>query len=141
MQVEWIETAKRISMFKIKRRKIYAPLMFALMVSLVIAFSVTDSFAQKGGKGRYRHISLKKGVKKNGYTTLQRGANEIFVRVVGAEDPNTGKKLEGEKKLEYKCKLNDIPIVTSLLFSKGVSTPQKVECLILITPRVIVLED
>lgn len=107
------------------------------MVSFI---STIETFSQEGGKGRYRKVALTKGAKKNGYTVIQHGRDEYFLQVNGAEDPLTKKKLEGEKEVEFRCGAN-VPIFKKLLFRNGLSRSEKVECLILISPRIIIQKE
>lgn len=130
-------------MFKMIKRKICVSVIFTLTVQLVVAVSASDSFAQKGGKGRYRKVSLTKGAKKNGYVVTQQGRNEFFLQINNAEDPLTKKRLEGEKEVEFKCKeplLSNVPYIHRFLFSNGNTERKKIEFLILITPRIIIPE-
>jgi hypothetical protein len=131
---------KGMSMFK----KIYFLSVIGLAISFVIAFSSIEALSQKGGKGRYRKVSLTKGAKKNGYTVTQHGRNEYFLQIFGAEDPLTKKRVEGEKEVEFKCKepsLSKVPYIHRLFFSNGNTQPKKIECLLLVSPRIIILEE
>jgi len=122
-------------------KKINALMSFVLALSLIVAFSAIDSFAQKSGKGRYRKVALNKGAKKNGYTVTQQGRKEYYFQINSAEDPLTKKRLEGEKEVEFKCKepvLSDLPIIHKLLFNNGNTDRRKIECLNLITPQIII---
>jgi hypothetical protein len=128
-------------MFKIKTT--YGSIIIVLMVSFIISFSTIDLFAQKGSKGRYRKVSLTKGAKKNGYTVTQHGG-EYFLQIFGAEDPLTKKRVEGEKEVEFRCKepsLSKIPYIHRLFFTNGNTQPKKIECLLLVSPRIIIPEE
>jgi hypothetical protein len=113
---------------------------YVLMIAIcfVIAFSAVDLFAQKSGKGRY--VTLKRNERKNSYKTVSENG-EIIFEAENVEDPSDGAFLRGKKKLEYRCELGQIPFVKELLFSNGRSNRQQVECLMLITPRIIIQEE
>lgn len=123
-------------MFKIK--KIYRLLIITLTISFVIGFSAAELFAQRSGEVRY--VTLKRNERKNTYKTVMENGL-IYFEAENVEDPLDGTLLRGEKKLEYKCAADGIPIIKKLLFSSGRSNRQKVECLVLITPRIIIAED
>lgn len=111
---------------------------FVIIVSFAIFFSATDLFAQKSGKGRY--VTLKRNERKNSYKTVSEKGETLF-EAENVEDPLDGELLRGKKKLEYRCQLSEIPFIKELLFSNGRSNRQKVECLVLITPRIIIQEE
>jgi hypothetical protein len=105
-----------------------------ITISFVAAFSTVDLFAQKSGE---RYVSLKRNARKNGYRTVTDNG-VVYFEAENVEDGGT--QLQGEKKLEYRCQLNELPILKKLLFSNGRSNREKVECLVLITPRIIISE-
>lgn len=121
-------------------RKIRVSMMIILGVSFAIAFSATDLFAQKGGKGRYRKVSLKKDARQNGYsTTILKG--EIYFDAKKVEDPLEKKLLEGLKEVEFRCKQNDPLIRLPISFANGNSLRIKVSCVILIEPQILLLDE
>ncbi len=106
--------------------------------SFIVAFSAFDLLAQKSNTKRY--VLLKRNERKNSYKTVSENG-EIIFEAENVEDPKDGELLRGKKKLEYRCELGQIPFIKELLFSNGRSTRQKVECLVLITPRIIIQEE
>lgn len=116
-------------------KKIYVLL---TAVCFVIAFSAIDLFAQKSGKGRY--VTLKRNERKNAYKTVME-IGVIYFEAENVQDPLDGKPLRGEKDLEYKCTADSLPLIKKLLFSNGRSNRQPIECLVLISPRIIILDE
>ena len=106
-------------------RAIYSSSLALLTVVFVTALVAIASFAQKGGKGRYIHIPLTKDARQNGYKIYQRGRDEINFTATGVVDPDTGDKLRGPRKLEYKC--GDQIYAKDLMFYSA-SPPKKIEC-------------
>lgn len=88
-------------MFRIK--KIYVSLIMIAAVCLVTGLSATDSFAQKGGKGRYRKVvKLKKDARTNGYkVTVEE--NLTYVQAIKVKDPETGELIEGDVQVVLDC--------------------------------------
>ncbi len=74
-------------MLKIKKN--YISLLIALVAVFIIFFSTTDSFGQKGGKGRYRKVALTKGAKKNGYTVTDSTLDKIKISSNKPKDKNS----------------------------------------------------
>lgn len=116
-------------------------LIFSLALSLII-FSPVESPGQKPGKGRYagRRVSLKKDARKNGYTTTTVGT-EIYFEANDVEDPTTEELLEGVKKLLFRCRQDEPLLERGLRFSRGRSERLKVQCLILITPQILITDE
>ena len=81
-------------------------------------------------------IPLKRGARVNGYTTTQKGPGSFEFGAVNVQDPVTKLPVTGNGKLQYKC--GQIPYIGRLFFNKGNSDRIKVNCLILITPRIII---
>ncbi|HMS39469.1 MAG TPA: hypothetical protein PKE69_04530 [Pyrinomonadaceae bacterium] len=107
-------------------------------VCLVVGVSSMDLYAQKKDKKRF--ILLKRNERKNAYkTVVENGV--IYFEAENVEDPLGGEPLRGEKELEYKCTADSIPLIKKLMFSNGRSNRQKVECLVLISPRIILLDE
>ena len=90
----------------------------AIAICFVIGLSAVDSFAQKGGKGRYRKVTLKKDARKDGYKkiTIQ---NVSYLQAINAQNPETGKPVEGRQKLEIKCTENDPVTILDAEFRLG----------------------
>lgn len=107
-------------------------------VSFLATFSAFDLFAQKSSTESY--VQLKRNERKNSYKTVSENG-EIIFEAENVEDSKNGELLRGKKKLEYRCQLSEIPYIKELLFSGGRSNRQKVECLVLITPRIIIQKE
>lgn len=112
-----------------------------LTFSLLLALETGAQNQRVGNSKSSRPIEIKliKNGRQNGYKCVQE-RGEYFVEIQNVIDPRTKKTLEGEHDLGYKCKLSDIPIVKRLLFTDGRSEKKKTECLILITPKIIIQE-
>ncbi len=112
---------------------------FLLIVSLIF-FSVSESAAQKGGKGRYKIIKVKKDARINGYKIITEGVN-IYFEAINVKDPDTKEPAEGEVELRYKCTKDDPPISLRFPLTGGVSGRVKVTCLVLIEPQILLLDE
>lgn len=77
------------------------------------------------------YIPLTAGAAINGYEVIQGGEGGFFVKIKGAENPKTKKKLEGAFDFEYWCQSTaPNPIRVSVYHVKGSSAaPVKVECI------------
>lgn len=90
-------------------------------------------------------IPLTRNGRVNGYTVTQKGPNDFEFGATNVQDPVTKKPVTGNGQLQYKCgqapPLKPIPYIGRLFVNKGNSDHIKVECLILITPRIIMQEE
>jgi len=122
-------------------RNVCVSLMIALGLALLV-FCPVDSLGQKSGKGRYagRRASLTKDARKNGYTTTMEGT-VIHFEANGVEDPTTEELLEGMRKLLFRCRQDDPLSERRLRFSGGRSERLKIQCLILITPQILITDE
>ena len=76
----------------------------------------------------------------NGYRVKKDGTGFV-INVENVKHPITGDPVEGEHKLEHKCPdLKNLPYVQNLFLNKGIGKG-KSECLILITPRIVIQEE
>jgi len=78
----------------------------------------------------------------NGFN-IQNDGNGGRIILNNVTDPTTGKLLDGQHQLDTGCGvpvLSKIPLI-STLFRKGNAQTEKQECLILITPRIISLDE
>lgn len=84
-------------------------------------------------------IPLTENAKVNGFRVKKEG-NAFVIYVEGVQSPITGEPVDGEQKLEHKClDLTKVPYINRLFLNKGVGKT-KSECLVLITPRIIITE-
>ena len=114
-------------------------LFLALSLSLALEAGAQNQRGGNSKNSRPIEIKLIKNGRQNCYRCVQE-RGEYFVEIENVIDPRTKKTLEGTHDLSYKCKLGDIPIVKSLLFSNGRTERIKTECLIIITPKIIIQE-
>ncbi|MEK7722994.1 MAG: hypothetical protein AAB336_01475 [Acidobacteriota bacterium] len=122
-------------------KKLYGLL---ISVSFIITFSAVDVFAQKGGKGRYRKVALKKDAKKNGYKVDEQSRQQYFLQILGAEDPLKKRVLSGEELVEYKCRKILEILEKRILFENGNSRLIKIECAevdLIVKPRILLLDE
>ncbi len=87
-------------------------------------------------------IPLIPNSKGNGYRSEKRNSENLFT-AFEVRHPLTGKLLEGEHKLETGCQnptLAKIPMM-SLLFKNGNSERKKTDCLLFVTPRIIIADE
>jgi len=76
----------------------------------------------------------------NGYQVKKDGTGFV-INVENVKHPITGDPVDGEHKLEHQCPtLAKIPYISRLFLNTGIGKA-KSECLILITPRIIIQED
>lgn len=76
----------------------------------------------------------------NGYHVKKDGTGFV-INVENVKHPITGDPVDGQHKLEHKCPdLKKIPFIQSLFLNKGVGRG-KSECLILMTPHIIVSDE
>lgn len=84
-------------------------------------------------------IPLTDGARTNGYRITGSGANS-GLEIENVIDPVTGKPLAGQHKLQAGCGqpvLTALPIL-NFLFKNGNASMKKTECLVFITPRIVV---
>ena len=90
-------------------------------------------------------IPLTRNGRVNGYTVTQKGPNAFEFGATNVQDPVTKKPVTGNAQLQYKCgqvpPLKPIPYIGRLFVNQGNSDHIKVECLILITPRIIIQDE
>jgi hypothetical protein len=92
-------------------------------------------------KGKYRRaVNLAQDARVNGYRVVDEGGGSFRFEAENVQDPVTGKELEGEHRLELKCKKNGQPLLRPIKFSGGRASLSQTECLIFITPRIIINE-
>lgn len=85
-------------------------------------------------------IPLTENARVNGFRVKKEG-DGFVIEVEGAQSPITGKPVDGEQKLEHQCPdLTKVPYINRLFLNKGIGKA-KSECLILITPRIIIQEE
>jgi hypothetical protein len=126
-------------MFKIN--KIISLLIIA---GFIVAFSATDSFAQKGGKGRYRKVALTKDAPKNGYKVTEPSRKQFYLQIFGAEDPLKKRVLTGEELVEYRCREMLNAIERRIFFNNGNTEPFKIECSeadLILKPQILLLDE
>lgn len=76
----------------------------------------------------------------NGYRVKKDGTS-FMINLENVRDPLKGDPVDGKHKLEYRCpQLSQLPYVSSLFINRGVGK-MKAECLILVTPRIIVQDE
>ena len=122
-------------------KKIYVPL---IAVSFVIAFSAIDVVAQKGGKGRYRKVSLTKDAAKNGYKATEPSRQQYYLQIFGAEDPVKKRVLTGEELVEYKCREILKAIARRIIFNNGNTERFRIECSeadLITKPQILLLDE
>jgi hypothetical protein len=98
------------------------------------------SLARSPGLSRTRRIFLIRNARNNGYTTTREG-DLIYFQAENVVDVQGGKLLAGLKQLEYQCAPNLAPITVDLQFSNGRSNRISVSCLVLIKPRIVVMDE
>lgn len=90
-------------------------------------------------------IPLTRGARVNGYTVTQKGPNDFEFGATNVQDPVTKKPVTGNGQLQYKCgqapPLKPIPYIGRLFVNNGNSDRIKVNCMILITPRIIIQDE
>jgi MbtH protein len=65
----------------------------------------------------------------------------FVVNLKNVKHPITGDPVNGKHKLEHKCpELSKLPYVKSLFLNKGIGRTES-ECLIMVSPRIIIIED
>lgn len=85
-------------------------------------------------------IPLTENAKVNGFRVRKDG-DKLVIEVEGVQSPITGKPVDGEQKLEHQCPtLSKVPYINRLFLNKGMGK-MKAECLIMITPRIIVQDE
>ncbi len=85
-------------------------------------------------------IPLTENAKVNGFRVKKEG-DKFVVYVENVQSPITGDPVDGEHNLEHQCPdLTKVPYVNRLFLNKGLGKTRS-ECLILITPRIIIQED
>ncbi|MGQ0761634.1 MAG: hypothetical protein ACT4OT_06405 [Acidobacteriota bacterium] len=85
-------------------------------------------------------IPLSENGKVNGFQVKKEG-DTFVLNLVNVQDPITGKPVDGEHKLEHQCPtMATIPYISRLFLNKGTGKT-KSECLVLITPRIIIQEE
>ncbi len=85
-------------------------------------------------------IPLSENGKVNGFQVKKEG-DTFVLNLVNVQSPVTGKPVDGEHKLEHQCPtLAKVPYINRLFLNKGIGRA-KSECLILITPRIIIQEE
>lgn len=80
-------------------------------------------------------IPLTQNGRVNGYHVYEQGRTDFEFEAVNVQEPETEKPVTGEGQLEYQC--GKIPYIKKLLLNQGRSRRIRVECLILLTPRLI----
>lgn len=125
-------------MFNLRKMQIWLTIVFA--VSFIVAFSATDLFAQKGGKGRYRKVSLKKDARKNGYKITLEG-NVTYFEAKQVEDPLTKKLIEALKELEYRCREDEPLTRIPLTFTAGNSSRVRISCSLPFEPKILISDE
>ena len=84
-------------------------------------------------------IPLTRYGKINTYSVRETGSKTFEFTAINVEDPVKKKPITGEVELQYKC--GRIPYINRLFLRSGSSQPLKVECLVLVTPRIIISEE
>jgi len=87
-------------------------------------------------------IPLTEHAEVNGYKLRIEGG-KVFFAATGVIDPVTGQPLKGNHKLKADCGvpvLSKLPMV-GMLFKNGLASTEKQECLVFITPRILVSPD
>lgn len=128
----------------LKLKKIYSSVLMILAVSFIIGLTVTDSFGQKGGKGRYRKVGLTKDAKKNGYKVTEQGRQQYFLQIFGAENPITKRRLSSEELVEYKCREILKMLEKRILFENGNTGLTRFECSeadLTVKPQILLLDE
>jgi hypothetical protein len=121
----------------------FLPLAVAIVLSASAGFDWSTTVIaalQKSSKEQHA-VNLSQGAKVNGYRVVDEGDGSFRFEGENVIDPVTGKKLEGEHRLEWKCKENGLPLLRNIRFSSGRASKVQRECLILITPRILIRED
>lgn len=108
---------------------------FACLVSLIFAPPAT---AQPGHA--QVEIPLEKDARKNGYRT-SRENGDIYLVADGVVHPTKKTLLEKLHDLSYRCVANESRRQQRLSFARGRSQRVKVACVILIEPRIIILDE
>lgn len=91
----------------------------ALALILIIALPAV-SIAQRPDEGERRNkLFLTLNARVNGYKVIERGEDDFYVQILGATNPQTGKKLNGTHDFVYRCKLIAGLIVVVVILAKG----------------------
>lgn len=114
-------------MFLKKASAIHYTVSAVLTVLLIFSFSM-PVFSQRTETGKEeKKLTLTKDAKENGYRISQRGEGELYVSILGAVNPLTGKKFDGKHKFAYKCvQVAKIILITVVLVRGYVN--QKIRC-------------
>ena len=125
-------------------KKIYNVLAISIALCFVVGLSAADSPAQKGGKGRYRKVSLTKNAAKNGYKVTEPSRQQYYLQIIGAEDPLKKRVLTGEELVEYRCREILKAVERRILFNNGNTEPFRIECSeadLIIKPQILLLDE
>jgi hypothetical protein len=83
-----------------------------------------------------RVVPLDQDAKVNGFTSKRVGGT-IELQLLNVVDTLTGRPIPGDVRLETRCTLDRIPVL-SHLFTGAVVTKTKTDCLLLIQPRILI---
>ena len=84
-------------------------------------------------------VPLSKRGKINSYSVRETAHDSFELIATNVEHPIKKTPVAGEVELKYKC--GQIPYTRRLFFNHGVSRPERVECLIILTPRIIIRDE
>ncbi len=115
------------------------PVLF-MSIGFLCFFSATESNAQKTGEKSEKHIVLKKDARKNGYKIIIQDGTYYF-EANKVTDSVSKKLIEGVHRLLYRCNENGQELPLPATFIRGNSNRIQVACLILIQPRILLLDE
>lgn len=99
----------------------YTKLCTALLTCLVFIAAPTFVFSQHGDEHGRNQLPLVLNGTVNGYSIVERGDNKFLVRIQGATNPETGKKLNGRYDFAHRCLNVAKVIVVAVIIAKGMA--------------------
>lgn len=127
-------------MLTIYRNKICYPLILSLMITFLPVFSSAEVYPEKTGETWIKKVKLKKNARANGFKIIRKGS-DFYFEAVKVTDPGKKKLVEGETQLEYRCEGGNLITAVKVLFNNGNSIRIKVECIDLINPQIIIMDE